>query len=333
MKQLILLLCAVAMLATQAAAQDQEAAVPRLTVAVLEFENATPGDAELGRQISDLLVALMSAEPAFTLVDRASLNRALQELELGASGVVDAAQAARIGRIIGAKVLVTGRAFALDKQIFITARIIGTETSLVEGVVVRGELQADVGQLVMEMSERLSARLREAGPRLIASDARENDPVPALIERLAGRQRPVVAVRIAERHMAARPAPQPIDPAVETEVTLLLRRAGFTVIEGTDRELARAGVELMIVGEAFSEFAARIGNLVSCTARAEVKVTDFNDGRVIHIDRVTTRAADLSENIAGKTALEQAGRAIGVKMLEYFADYLPGGENADDAGA
>ena len=40
-------------------------------------------------------------------------------------------------------------------------------------------------------------------------------------------------------------------------------------------------------------------------------------------DRVTARAADLSENVASKKALQSAGRAMGIRVLEHFAETLP----------
>ena len=55
----------------------------------------------------------------------------------------------------------------------------GTETSLVEGDVINGGIE-DVGSLVMQLAEKLAVHLREAGPRLVGSDAAEVDPVPAL---------------------------------------------------------------------------------------------------------------------------------------------------------
>ena len=65
-----------------------------------------------------------------------------------------------------------------------------------------------------------------------------------------------------------------IDPAVDTELQQMLTQCGFTVIEGDETQQVEAGVTVVISGEAFSEYAARIGNLVSCVARVEIKVAD-----------------------------------------------------------
>lgn len=292
----------------------------RLTVAVLDFDVSTAGGVDMGKQISEVLAAMLSGEESFTLVDRASLTRVLQELELNQTGLVSVEKAAKIGQLVGARILITGKAFVLDKQLYVTAKIIGTETSLVDGVLVKGDQAGEVGKLVLELSEKINARLRQAGPKLVASDM-PVDPVPALVEKLKKVKLPKVAVSIPEQHHG--PVPVRIDPAVETEVRMILQQAGFPLAEGDQKDLAKAGVELVISGEAFSEFAGRVGNLVSCSARIEVKIKPLAGEAVLYSDRETVRAIDLSENVAGKTALQKGGRLIAIRILEHFAKQVP----------
>ena len=129
------------------------------------------------------------------------------------------------------------------------------------------------------------------------------------------------------------------DPAVETEVKLLLRACGFEIKDVPQNELVGfvaaakkdgliwprglAGVDFVIVGEAYSELAARIGNLISCAARAEINVISRSTGKIVLADRSTDRAVDLAENIAGKKALQKSGRVLGLRVLEYFHKNLP----------
>ena len=61
-----------------------------------------------------------------------------------------------------------------------------------------------------------------------------------------------------------------------------------------------------VTGEAFSEFAGRHGDLVSVKARVEVKAVDRKTGKVLAVDRQTAVAVDLAEQVAGKTALQEA---------------------------
>ena len=59
----------------------------------------------------------------------------------------------------------------------------------------------------------------------------------------------------------------------------------------------------------------RKGNLVSCKARVEMKAIDRASGKVLFIDRQTSVAVDLSEHLAGKTALQEAAAKLTERML------------------
>ena len=237
-----------------------------LTVAILDFQASTPANPDLGREIGEALTAILSGEDGFRLVDRASMAKTLSENQLNLTGLVNPDEATKIGKLTGAKILVTGRVFPLDKQLFFTAKIIGTETSRVEGVLVKGDQNAGVGDLLMQLGEKVSARLKESGPKLVAQDDAMKDPMPGLKQALAGRQLPKIGVHIAEKHVTQQVAAR-IDPAAETEVQMLLGDAGFTIVKGDEKDFAAAGVRYVVEGEAFSEFGAQIANLVNCIAR------------------------------------------------------------------
>ena len=92
-------------------------------------------------------------------------------------------------------------------------------------------------------------------------------------------------------------------------------------------------VDMLIAGEAFSEFAARIGNIVSCSARTEINMVSRKDGKVVLTDRVTTRAADLSEKIAGKKALQGGGLRHGDPHPPAFCRHAAGKEQVTSRGS
>jgi hypothetical protein len=302
-----------------AATQPADAAV---TVAILDFDAKMPGDAELGKKIHELLGAALSGEPGIQLVERASMDRILQEHQLNLTGEVDAATAIRVGKLVGARLIVKGRAFLLDKEIFITTSVIGTETGKLAGTLVEGPDNAGLAGLLLQLSQKTAEIIRTRGPTLLPNN-QEIDPLPALKTKLAGRRLPRVCVNIKERHLI--PAVViPIDPAVETEVKSVLISVGFTVTNShTEAEMDKAGVDIAVSVEAFSELNANIGNLVSCSGHAELNATARKGQRVIFAGHTTARAVDLAENIAGKTSLQKAGHELAIQLLEHLVDSMP----------
>ncbi|BAM04646.1 CsgG/HfaB family protein [Phycisphaera mikurensis] len=327
------------------AADAADAAGAPLTVAVLGFEavgGAEPaGGAGLSELMNDVLEAMLSGEDGLSLVDRTRLDRTVAEQAVSRSGVTDTAQAVAIGRVVGARLLVTGRAFELGESRVVTAKVIGTETTRTRSVMVRESLDTPLDEMVFEAAERMVALLGEHGRELVAGEV-PRDPVPGLVATLRERGgTPVMAVVIPEEHVRG-PAPAPAvpDPAVETEIKKVLIDAGVDVRDLKDNALAdwvRAydrgdepswprsleGVDWVVVGEGFSEGAGAMGRLRFANARAEINVVRREDGRIVLADRVTTRGVDLAEQVAGKSALQKAGRRLVEGLLRRLIEEPP----------
>src|SRR5688572_28331368 len=123
MKQILQTLLVLLMLGSTAVLAKDEI----LTVAIFDFESKDESVRDLGPKIATLVNANLSAEPQVILVERAELEKALGEQELGLSGTVSSDTAAKVGNLTGAQVLVTGRAFKVEKDLVIVAKIISTE--------------------------------------------------------------------------------------------------------------------------------------------------------------------------------------------------------------
>ena len=132
----VLAVAAAGSLAAPAVAQQSAAPDTRSGVAVFAFENGgsmglkDPMDFEgLQRGFAGMLISELSANPAWRVVEREQIQKLTDEQNLGASGRVDAATAAKVGKLVGAKYAVTGSFIDNMGTWRMDIRLINVETS------------------------------------------------------------------------------------------------------------------------------------------------------------------------------------------------------------
>jgi len=278
-------------------AQTPEKAAPApLYAAVFDFTDGSDALKGQGKSIGQLLNALLSTRDGIFLVERAELDKILSEQQLGLAGTVTTESAVKVGRLTGAQILVTGRVFTAGNKTYAVAKVISAETSRVYGASTAYTGVEELDTAVEKLADKIAAILATKGDTL-RSRAESFDQLAARLKKNLKPPLPKVYVHIAERHIR-RPIP---DPACETEFKKLLEACGFPVVEDA------ADADISITGEAFSQFAARRGNLVACRARAEINITDAKSNKLIRPDRITVGAVDLAEETAAKSALQKAG--------------------------
>lgn len=277
--------------------------------AIFAFAERGEGAKGYGQKTSDILFAQLAVDPNLMLVDRQDLDKALGEASLGLGGMVTPGQATQVGQLTGAKILVTGSVIEADKTLYLVAKIIGTETSRVLGESVKGRTSDEIGPLVETLAKQVAATIVKDADKLMAKTVKMEDRIAALNKRLGNARRPSVRIEVTERHVGQ----ATIDPAAETELGLFCKETGFEVWDS--KSGAGKQADIVLRGEGFSEFAARRGDLISVKARVEVKAVDRATDRVIAVDRQTAVEVDLTEQIAGKKALQEAAAAIAERML------------------
>lgn len=181
---------------------------------------------------------------------------------------------------------------------------------------------------IRESVELIDAKLPDA---VAGGDVQEEYDCTTLI----GLSAPSIMVVIPEVHIH-RPIP---DPAGETEIIRIFVEADFNLVDQQqiaairnqervinatkDASLAAAlgvefGADIIIIGEAFSELAARQNGMISCRARVEARAIATSTGKILVADGQHASGLDVSENVAAKTALKNAGNQI----AHYFMQQL-----------
>ena len=298
MKKTMLVIAA--LIASRMIAAD---AVPTALLAFAERGAEVKG---MGAKVADLLFAELAASDNLWLVDREDLQKTLAEQELSASGMVNPAEAVKIGSLTGAKIFVGGSVFDVDKNIHVIAKIISAETSRTFGCSVKFKGGSGLAEYVAMLAKEIEKTVAEKSSLLVAPVVAQEDIAVALRQKIGNAKLPAVSVSITEAHIGA----VTIDPAAETEFMLLYKEAGGKLLAKDDKDVA-----IVVTGEAFSEFAVRRGNFVSVKARVEIKAIDKESGEILATDRETVVEVGLAEHIAGKKALQNASAKIAGRMI------------------
>ena len=347
-----------------------EPEMAEIPVAVASFSSAANvREADtVRRAVVDALISYLSQFNGVRVVERERISEALQDLRMSSEGMIDQATALQLGKMTGARVIVTGNILEIGGELAITARLINTETSelvATRATGSRGTLLAVTDDLAAKVADRL---IEESGSVLgratDLSEQRAARQKQELRQQLQGRQLPRLLVLLPETHLD-RVVP---DPAGETELVDWLRTCGFPVASAeyagievptavtqwdseTNIRIHRAEpqgerywniasrmvqsfvkgglskdadklqeiADILILGQGISERGTTRSGIVSCKARLELKVIDIQTGEVLLSKSTYGAGLDVAEHIAGKRALQAAGRQMAVDLIPELA--------------
>jgi hypothetical protein len=301
-------------------------APPPISVAIFDF--SSPYKVRLRNDrgmVASLLTVNLSSNPQFTLVDRAQLNKILKEQALGLGGDISPETAAKIGRLVGAKILVTGTIFNVGdtvgtdiqtegshSEILIIANVIGTETGRVFAQREQGTRE-NLVKLADDLSVKISEIITNQYTNFVAAmSVSTANRLAEIIKNMQGKPHPAVSVQIDEQFLNAKKPGQ----AVQTELGVVFKEAGFEVVdENSDKR-----PDILITGTATSSVNGK-GNdgLISASANLTVKAQDRVTGKILLLDRQDSTAIDLNRQMAAKKALADAADKSAEKLLPALA--------------
>jgi TolB-like protein len=129
------------------------------TIAVIEFSEAqgsTYVPSARGRLLAERITTKLVNTGQVEVVERAQLDKVMQELKLGTTGLVDDATAKSIGKLLGVEAIVTGTLAQVGQETEIHSRMVRVE----DGVILAAVTTRDVIHLSPRAAD---ASLREGG--------------------------------------------------------------------------------------------------------------------------------------------------------------------------
>ncbi len=107
---------------------DKPKVTDMLKIAVFPFD--TKGlSIDIGNMILDKMITSLISIQRFEVMERAELEKILQEQQLSLSGVVDVSTAAKVGKGIGLDAIMIGSVSSTGGTVSLDARLIDTETA------------------------------------------------------------------------------------------------------------------------------------------------------------------------------------------------------------
>ena len=273
------------------------------TAAVLSFEarSRQASNDNVGKSMGELLFVKLLESGCVDLVERAELDKALDELHLSSVGMTSQESQVKLGQLIGAKILITGSIFEAGQKRYAVAKIIGTETSRVKGCSVSGT--GDYLELVPALAEKVQAVLENDVDKLLPRKA----TVFSIADSLAAIKGNGRKVYLEVKEDIQQSAP---DPASEIALKKTLLALDFQIVN------VRSEAEFAIVCEAVASNAGQYHKFSSAQARVELSVYQVKGEKLIATGARKETLAGATYIVAAKDAINQATLVLAGKVLQ-----------------
>ena len=298
---LVFLLCVGIWSLGQDAVVAESQLVPMAAVLNFEARSRQASNDNVGKSMGELLFVKLLESGCVDLVERAELDKALDELHLSAVGMTSQDSQVKLGQLIGAKILITGSIFEAGQKRYAVAKIIGTETSRVKGCSVSGT--GDYLELVPALAEKVQAVLENDVAKLLPRKATVFSVADSLAA-IKGNGRKVY-LEVKEDIQQSVP-----DPASEIALKKTLLALDFQVVN------VRSEADFAIVCEAVASNAGQYHKFSSAQARVELSVYQVKGEKLIATGARKETLAGATYIVAAKDAITQATLVLAGKVLQ-----------------
>jgi len=296
--------------------------VRAIRVAVFDLDVLKGVDLEAAA-LTDQVNTMLAALEKVTIVNRDQIKKVADEHKMTLSGLVDTADAAKLGKFLSANYVIVGRASRIDMTNYLVLKIIDVGTTVQTTVSAKAAAEDGLAALLGRLKGELGPRVRELQKPQMAEDDTVLAKVRQAAKALAGK---IILVDVTETHVN-----RPLrDPAAQMAIVNRLKTIGIEVIvpkdpvDGWKQALLETGkygdkkADFLLEGEGTSAFAAEMQGMISCRARVELRLIAV-PGRAVTVgDKGVAAHVDLVEALAAKAALEDAGvNALDAVILQY----------------
>jgi hypothetical protein len=194
------------------------------SVAVVGFYTTLP-DEKAGEKLRELVCSELGRDPShLQLLERARIDAILKEHAFQLSGTVDNATCGKTATLLGANLLLLGRAYPLGDETWIAAKMFNVATGQSETVLVKMPARTTLAELASALSAGVIKKIDAI--RGAPSDTVVPDPrLTCMNEKLGSRKRPLLYIEIDR----TAPIDATLARALRLEATLILMRCGFRV--------------------------------------------------------------------------------------------------------
>jgi len=105
------------------------------TIAIWDLEDLSPSDVarpDLGELLSAKVIETFEETDLYTVIERERLRLVLEELNLGTTSLVDETTRLKIGKLVGAQLMVFGGYQVIEDQMRIDLRLVEVETGRIK---------------------------------------------------------------------------------------------------------------------------------------------------------------------------------------------------------
>jgi Curli production assembly/transport component CsgG len=276
-----------------------------LVCAVMDFESDDDSLKDICATATALHQAKLSENPALIVAERSQIAAVLAEQELSLFGKADEARAVRAGRIIGADLLVLGRAMKTGDSIQLVARIVSTSNTRTFGASEDFPPGGDLGKPTASLVWKLSNKAIEKRKDLLDGPPEEEVQANGVIALLKSHENPKTFVVSGDKPDIA-----------AAGLRRVLEKAGIAIATTPDQ------ADLTITGSGGAKTAVRRGQAWFCRAEFSFSITG-KDGNTSAQLSSSAGCVATGREAAEKGALEKAGLFAALPAIKLFINPIP----------